>query len=152
MLYWSISPFTSCESKEARASCDYLQVRELMSSERGGSEIQNDQWQCFWPRHFGQNFWSAFTNFVNWVIIMPLVHSTKRGLRVVSTVKVLNIGQIAQTCWSTWPIRSVPWSPWNLRGIPLIGIIFSKRTLTTEAAVACLQGMPVCMWKHTDHY
>lgn len=43
LLYWSISPFTSCESKEARASCDCLQVRELMSSERGGSEIQNDQ-------------------------------------------------------------------------------------------------------------
>ena len=31
-------------------SCDYLKGLEFMSSKGGGSEIQKDQQQCFWPR------------------------------------------------------------------------------------------------------
>ena len=43
-------------------------------------------------------------------------------------------------CWSTWPVKWVSQSLWSLRGVPQVGIIFSKRTLATEEAVACLQG------------
>lgn len=53
--------------------------------------------------------------------------------------KYYKTNQIAQACQSTRWVKWASWLLWSLRVVPYVRIIFSKRTLATKEAVACLQ-------------
>ena len=73
--YWTISSFISCGSEEPSA----LRVLWLSKGESlwvpKGVDVRFRRTN---GNAFGQGIWRASTNFVNWVLIMPLVCSTKR--------------------------------------------------------------------------
>ena len=89
---------------------------------------------------FGQGNWRASTNLANWVLmsLVPLTKPEEWGWSVLW--KCCKTSQTVQTCGSNWPVKWRPQSFWSLKGVPWIGIIFSKRILAAEEAVTCLQG------------
>ena len=96
--------------------------------------------QCSWSRQLEGLHKSCKLS------LMSLVHLTKQKEWVWSAQwKFCKTSQMVQTCGSNWPVKWESWSFWSLRGVPQMGIMFSKRTLATEEAVTCLQGK-VSVW------
>ena len=144
LQYWSLISFYQLWIKRSGsqvhwASCDYLKRWDFMGSKRVwtwdlegliavplGRVLQMERF---------------LTNSVNWVLMLPLVHQTSpEDWRWEVWWKCGSTGWTIQTCCDIWPVKWVPWSLWSSRGVPQVRIIFSKRILGTEEAVACLHG------------
>ena len=138
LKYQRTSPLLSGESKEGGAKWLSITVskgKSLCVPNRVDLWFGRTKRQCF-----GQGNWRASTNLANWVLmsLVPLTKPEEWGWSVLW--KCCKTSQTVQTCGSNWPVKWRPQSFWSLKGVPWIGIIFSKRILAAEEAVTCLQG------------
>lgn len=145
LQYWNISPFISQKSKEARASTlNYLKGCKSASSNGVDLTFRRTN-----NNVFGQGIWRISTNFATWILIVPLVNMTDPEDQGWNAQWKSKTGQTAQTSQRFWPVKWLPWSLYSFRGVPHIGIIFSRKCLAREEALACL-GKIVVQWQSTN--